>query len=512
MKLPAQASSFASKSRGAAWLLSAALTLSAGFPAFANDPAQDEVTRDFEKTFTLSGNQGFSLDHRFGHVQIHGGSGHELKVSAKIHVQDRSNADAQDFAQKIQIEVREESDGVHVRTVYPNSKIPIVRIGGHTSYSVDYDVAMPADAPLWLHNDFGNAEVSGVRGWAQVENGHGALAIRDAGAAKVTNSFGRIDLSNASGNCTVTNNNGAVSVANIKGSLEVRNRFGEIAVSQVSGPATISGGNGPVALSGAGGNSTVNNSFGEVAVRNVTGNLSVSNNNGKIDASDISGNAELKTSFGAVGAQRIGGTLTVNNNNGTVQISEVRGFVSATTSFGAVTGTHFYKGANIITGNGAIELIGVEGDVYTKTSFGSVHVENVKGKFTAQDSNGAVTAKSIQDDVSVDTSFSGVTLEGIGGKIRVNNQNGAIAVTAAAGSGCKDINLKTSFSPLAVRIPANGGYKVTAHTSFGHINSELPITASGMIGGDSLNGTIGNGACVLDLTNSNGNIEISRAQ
>ena len=105
---------------------------------------------------------------------------------------------------------------------------------------------------------------------------------------------------------------------------------------------------------------------------------------------------------------------------------------------------------------------------------------------------------------------SGVTLENIAGNIRVNNQNGAIDVTAS-NSGCKDIVLKTSFSHIAVRVPANAGYKVDAHTSFGHITTELPITASGTLGGGSLSGTIGNGACSLGLTNSNGNIEITRA-
>ena len=34
-----------------------------------------------------------------------------------------------------------------------------IRIGGRTSYSVDYEITMPADAPLWLHNEFGNAVV-----------------------------------------------------------------------------------------------------------------------------------------------------------------------------------------------------------------------------------------------------------------------------------------------------------------------------------------------------------------
>jgi len=156
-------------------------------------------------------------------------------------------------------------------------------------------------------------------------------------------------------------------------------------------------------------------------------------------------------------------------------------------------------------------LSDIEGDVFTKTSFGAIHVENVRGKFTAQDSNGSVTAKGIQGDASVDTSFSGVTLEGVGGTVRVANQNGGIDVTANSGSGCKDIKLKTSFSRIGVRVPANAGYKLNARTSFGHINTELPVTSTGSMGGDSLNGTIGNGACIMELSNSNGNIDISRA-
>jgi hypothetical protein len=62
---------------------------------------------------------------------------------------------------------------------------------------------------------------------------------------------------------------------------------------------------------------------------------------------------------------------------------------------------------------------------------------------------------------------------------------------------------------MQLRLPEDGGYQITARTSFGHITSELPITSTGMIGGDSLSGKIGNGgACTLSLTDSNGNIEI----
>ena len=100
MKFPAPSNLFKAAARHPAWLSCAILFFSLNGPALATEPGQQEVTRDFTKTMTLSGNQGLSLDHRLGQVHIHGDSGHELKISAKIHVQDRNNADAQDFAQK----------------------------------------------------------------------------------------------------------------------------------------------------------------------------------------------------------------------------------------------------------------------------------------------------------------------------------------------------------------------------------------------------------------------------
>ncbi len=151
-----------------------------------------------------------------------------------------------------------------------------------------------------------------------------------------------------------------------------------------------------------------------------------------------------------------------------------------------------------VSGNGAINLTDVGGDVYAKTSFGSILVERIGGNLTAEDANGSVTARGVKGDVSVDTSFAGVTLESIGGKIRVDNQNGGISVVASRpSSGCRDISLKTSFSSIRVAIPEGVGYDVSARTSFGRVNTELPITATGSMGGDSLTGTIGSGGCQL---------------
>src|SRR5689334_2734640 len=115
--------------RRAAAVLGAILVLVAA-SASGRGATQNEVTRDFQKTVTLSGNQGVSVDHRFGKVMVHGEGGREVKISATIRVQDSNANDAQEFLQKIQIEVREEGDGVHIRTVYPENKLPHIRIGG----------------------------------------------------------------------------------------------------------------------------------------------------------------------------------------------------------------------------------------------------------------------------------------------------------------------------------------------------------------------------------------------
>lgn len=491
----------------------AGVLLLAASAARAGNSPEDQVQRTFEKTVVLSGNQGVSLDNRFGTVRVTSGNGHDVKINATIRVQAKSKEAAQEFADKIQIDVQQSGDGVHVKTIYPDEHGKyVLRIEWKkTSYSVDYNVTMPADASLWLRNDFGNTEISGVRGWTQAENGHGSIQVRDAGSAKITNSFGKIELNNASGNCTVVNNNGSVELSNIKGTLDVRNRFGNITATQLSGPTTISGGNGSVEVSSVTANVTVTNSFGNVTARNINGNLSVRNNNAKVEASDISGNAELATSFAEVLAERIGGMLGVEDNNGEVIAKEIHGATNIKTSFGRINATRLYKAASLITGNGNIDADGVDGDLFAKTSFGSVDARNIKGKLTAQDQNGAVTASSIAGDATVETSFAGATLNGIGGRIRVDNQNGAIEVMAASSGACKDIVLKTSFSHIIVHISATSGYKVSARTSFGRISSELPITSTGTIGSDVLEGTIGNGACALGLSNSNGSIEIAKS-
>jgi hypothetical protein len=529
-------------------VLSAMMLLFTATPVRGATPAQDQVSRDFQQTVTLGAGQSVRVEHKFGGIKLHGESGREVRISATIRAQASSHEEAESFAQKIKIEVQQTGEGVRIKTIYPDEEKKWFHISKHSSWSVNYDIGMPSDAPVTVRNSFGSVEIAGVHGAADVENGYGSLAVRDAGAGRWNNAFGSIELSGASGNASVSDNNGSVQVSDIKGTLEVRNRFGSITARSIQGVVTITGGNGAVSLTDAA-SANITTSFGSVDARNVRGDLLVRDNNGNVEISGIGGAADITDSFGNVtfsdvhgrvncttnngrvkGSSVTGGSVTIRDSfgnieldtisgpldaetsNGKITVRDARGSVTLKSSFGAIEASNIPKGIRAITGNGSITLTDIGGDAFAKTSFGSVSTERINGNLTVENSNGSVAARNVKGEVRVNTSFAGVTLESIGGRVTVDNQNGAISVTAMRpASGCRDISLKTSFSSIRVRIPEGLGYNLTARTSFGRISSELPVTSTGSIGGDTLSGMIGSGGCQLQLTDSNGSIEIAKA-
>src|SRR5258708_3074406 len=224
-------------------LCAAALLVIAATSAGAANPGQQRVTRDFQKTLSLGAGQTFRIENKFGEVRIHGESSRELRISATIRAQADSHEQAQGFADKVQIDVQQTAQGVEVRTKYPEENRNWFG-RKNASYSVDYEIAMPSDAPLFVKNSFGGVNATGVRGRSEFDNSHGSLNVRDIGAARLSNSFGGIELSGAAGDTSVTHNNGSGQGSPVKGSLQPRHRLGSVTVREIPGAANIARGNG----------------------------------------------------------------------------------------------------------------------------------------------------------------------------------------------------------------------------------------------------------------------------
>jgi DUF4097 and DUF4098 domain-containing protein YvlB len=111
----------------------------------------------------------------------------------------------------------------------------------------------------------------------------------------------------------------------------------------------------------------------------------------------------------------------------------------------------------------------------------------------------------------VKTSFAPVVLDAISGPVQIENQNGMVDATSTAQGACQPVIIRTSFSSIRVHLLPNASYRVAARTSFGKIRTDFPLTVSGSLSNDELNGTIGGGRCEMRLTNNNGSIEILKS-
>lgn len=193
---------------------------------------------------------------------------------------------------------------------------------------------------------------------------------------------------------------------------------------------------------------------------------------------------EIVSSNGPLRVESIEGAVRLRTSNGGIRIEGVKGDVRGRTS------------------NGAIEIRDLEGNANVHTSNGPVDAEASRGSFEAETSNGKITA--MLDDPTSNW------------PIRLNTSNGPIDLTLK-GSTLPDVRADTSNSSIVLHLPPSASARVRANTSN---HSSITSDFDSLMGGDeeddrgkrhrrsSVDGKIGQGGPLLDLSTSNGPIKI----
>lgn len=127
---------------------------------------------------------------------------------------------------------------------------------------------------------------------------------------------------------------------------------------------------------------------------------------------------------------------------------------------------------DVSTVNGGVELSGLRGIVHASTVNGAVSARNLAGSAKLSTVNGGVTA---EFDAVPDTA-----------RLELSTVNGGIKL----------------------RLPSDAGASIHGSVVNGSINADIPITMKGKIGRKSLNGTIGEGNAVIEMSTVNGGIKI----
>jgi hypothetical protein len=437
--------------------------IAAGLLLTAAAHAQDHFDKTLSGTVDYRGGT-VTIEHRFGRVEVRTSNNDVVTARAAIRSSDA------EWGRQVRFSVSNSGNGVTIRTLFPEGHS---HRGENLSYSADLEVTIPARAPLRLTNRFGSVDVDGLRAAGEIVNGQGPVTLRNSrGTQTIENSFGSITVENIAGDTTVQNANGSVTVTKIDGTLSVSDRFGSVSVRGANSNVAVANTNGTVEVSDTGGPTSISNTFANIVARNIGGQLTLTNQNGRVEVSDVKGPATIRSSFASIDVRGVNGPADIANANGNVAAIDIRGKLSV------------------------------------DTRFGLVKVERVRGALDVDNQNGSVTASDINGAARVHTSYSPVFLKGIDGSVDVENQNGSISVSGLRRS-CSPISLRTAFAPIKVAIPRDAGYDVDARTSYGSINTDVPITLTRK-NENTLAGTIGNGGCKLDLATSNGSITITR--
>src|ERR1035438_876693 len=142
---------------------------------------------------------------------------------------------------------------------------------------------------------------------------------------------------------------------------------------------------------------------------------------------------------------------------------------------------------------GPVELQDIDGAVEVRTSNGHVRAEGIRGAFDAITSNSSIHA----------------ALDKVDGAVRAQSSNGGIELSLPPDSQSA-VRAHTSNSGITLHLPGEVNARLSAETSNSSISSDFEMRVRGEISKHHIEGSIGNGGPLIDLSTSNGPIRIMK--
>lgn len=181
------------------------------------------------------------------------------------------------------------------------------------------------------------------------------------------------------------------------------------------------------------------------------------------------------------------------SSNGPIRVTDIDGPARLRSSNGAVRAMNIHGNMDIQTSNGGIDLQDVDGGANLRTSNGRIRADAVRGFLEATTSNGSINVH--------------LTKSESGRPVKLESSNGSIDLTLDQ-MNRNDIYASTSNSGITLHMPASIAARVKARTSNSSITTDFDVQMQGAISKHNLEGTIGGGGALLDLSTSNGSIRL----
>jgi DUF4097 and DUF4098 domain-containing protein YvlB len=198
--------------------------------------------------------------------------------------------------------------------------------------------------------------------------------------------------------------------------------------------------------------------------------------------------------------------LRSSSGSGDQEVSGLNGPVEASSGSGSLKRGNIGDTVRVSTGSGHIAMEGVKGSVRASTGSGEILATGVAGGLHASTGSGSITLRqTAPGDVQVNTGSGTVELEGVHGTVRASTASGNIRVE---GEGDGSWRLSTASGNVSVRLPSQQGFTLHAQTVSGSIHTAREMTVQGTFGRRDLEGKVGGGGFLLDVSTVSGNISV----
>jgi DUF4097 and DUF4098 domain-containing protein YvlB len=140
------------------------------------------------------------------------------------------------------------------------------------------------------------------------------------------------------------------------------------------------------------------------------------------------------------------------------------------------------------------------------SSNGRISLRKIRGDVTAETSNGSIEIRDVNGSVSAKTSNGKVHISGVTGIREVKTSNGSISVEIP--EILDDITIRTSNGSIKLYLPGELNADLDLSTSNGKVNTHGLEVFFRSFSNTHLNGKIGEGGSIIQVTTSNGSIDM----
>jgi DUF4097 and DUF4098 domain-containing protein YvlB len=391
------------------------------------------------------------VENRHGEVRVTRGGAGEVLVKLHKVVYLPTEDEARTFASRVRVTA--ELEGGRLRLATNRKEIQHDRQGRRVAFETHLEIRVPPATRL------------------QVQNEHGPTAVADSAALRLWSRHGDVRVERVTGDAELTARHGNTSVAEIGGALNVDSAHGAIKISGVSRAAVVVAEHGDVAgerLSSL----DVQLRHGDLTASATTGELRVRGSHCGVRVTDLKGPATITTSFRDVELRQVTGEVRVEQHHAGVRTADLAGPVS------------------VVVQHGDVQAVRISGPLEVRTEHGGLRAEDVRGGARVNVSG---------DDLVLDRFQGAVEAEATRGNLRL----------IPAGPLTDNVYARSRHGGIRLEVPPDSGFDLTAESSRGEVEVDLPGLAVMESRPRRLTGRLGAGGASVALSAENGDVRVT---